>query len=111
MTSQSLEASVAVIQEQLKTITEDMREARGARKAQYEQNERQNATLVKIDHRLEKVEQWMTSSDPTIQDVRRMKLQAEGAGKLGRILWVLAGASIGAAATLAAYWNRWISGN
>lgn len=104
---QSLEASVAVINEQLKVITEDMREARTARKAQYEQNERQAATLMKIDHRLERVETWMLSSDPTIQDVRNMTLQAQGAGKLGRGLWALAGISIGAAATLVAFWQKW----
>lgn len=107
MTGQSLEASVAVINEQLKNITEDMREARNARKAQYEQNERQSQTLLKIDHRLEKVEFWITSSDPTIQEVRNLKLQAQGAGRLGRFLWVIAGATIGAAATLVGFWNRW----
>lgn len=110
MTDQSLEASVAVINEQLRNITEDMHEARHARKAQYEQNERQSQTLLKIDHRLEKVELWITSSDPTIQDVRNMKLQAQGAGRLGRFLWVIAGATIGAAATIVGFWNKWFGG-
>lgn len=108
MTGQTLEASVAVIQENLKTITEDMREARAARKAQYEQTERTNLTLIKIEHRLEKVETWMTASDPTIQEVVRMKFQAQGAGRLGRWVWALAMASIGAVAALVATWQRWI---
>lgn len=107
MTGQSLEASVAVINEQLKAITEDMREARTARKAQYEQNERQSVVLMEVKHRLEKIETWMTSSEPTIQEVRNMKAQAQGAGKLGRGLWALAGISIGAAATLVAFWQKW----
>lgn len=110
MTTPSLEASVAVIQEKLQTITEDMREARLARKAQYEQNERQNETLMKIDHRLEKVEMWISSSDPTIQEYRTLKLQVQGAGRVGRFLWSLAGATIGAAAAAVAYWQKWFGG-
>lgn len=109
MTGQAIEVSVAVIQEQLRQITADNAEARAARKAQYEQNERQSETLLKIEHRLEKVEVWITSSDPTITEFRTLKLQAQGAGKLGRFLWVLAGATIGAAATLVGYWQRWFN--
>lgn len=110
MTGQSLETSVAVINEKLQTITEDMREARLARKVQYEQNERQNETLIKIDQRLEKVELWISSSDPTIQEIRNLKQQAHGAGLLGRILWAMAGASIAAAAALVGFWNRLFGG-
>lgn len=108
MTGNPIEVSVAVIQEQLRQITADNAEARAARKAQYEQNERQSETLLKIDHRLEKVELWITQSDPTITEFRNLKLQAMGAGRLGRGLWILAGASIGAAATIVATWNKWI---
>lgn len=108
MTNQSIEASVAVIQEQLKRITDDNAEARQARKAQYEQNERQNATLLKIEHRLEKVETWITSSDPTIKEYREFRMQAQGAGRLGKMVWALAMASIGAVAALVATWNKWI---
>jgi chromosome segregation ATPase len=106
--AQPIEVSVAVINEQLKTITEDMREARAARKAQYEQSERQNTTLTKIEHRLEKVETWITASDPTIAEYRTFRAQAQGAGTLGKWVWALAMASIGAVATLVATWQRWL---
>lgn len=102
--------SIAVIQEQLRQIAADNIEARSARKAQYEQNERQSLTLLKIEHRLESVEKWMTVSDPTIQEIRNLKLKAEGAGKLGRFLWVIAGASIGAAAMAVSYWQKLFGG-
>lgn len=110
MTEESIEVSVAVIQEQLRQIAADNAEARVARKAQYEQNERQSETMIRIEHRLEKLEVWATASDPTIKDVQTMQLKAQGAGWLGRWLWILAGASIGAAASMVGFWQRWFHG-
>lgn len=103
----NIEASVAVINEQLRRISEDNAEARQARKAQYEQNERQSETLLKIEHRLEKVETWMTNSEPSIKEFRDLRMKAQGAGWLGRWLWLLAGASIGAVAYMVSFYRNW----
>jgi len=106
-TSDNMAVDVAVIKEQLRSIAQDMQEARAARKAQYEQNERQSETLLKIEHRLQTVETFVTESRPTLQEYRDLKNKVAGAGWMGRWLYVLAGASIGFAASVFGYWRNW----
>lgn len=108
MTMQSMETSVALIDATLKRLVEDGVKAEHSWKAQYEAIERQNLTLMRIEHRLEKLEQWVNTSDPTIKQIVELKMQAQGAGKLGRIIWSIAIGSIGFVAGAIAYWQKWI---
>jgi len=101
-----MDVSIAVMQEQLRSIAAGMNEAREARKAQYLQSEKQSETLMKIEHRLEKVETFVAGASPTLAEFNALKLKAQGAGTLGRWLWILAGASIGAVATVAGYFQK-----
>jgi predicted ATP-grasp superfamily ATP-dependent carboligase len=94
----SLEVSVAVINKQLEMITAEMKEAREARKANYAAQEKQNETLIRIEHRLEKVETWVTASSPTLMEFNALKMKVIGAGILGRALWITGGILIGVAA-------------
>lgn len=110
MTDDSLRVDVAVIKNMLSNMESEMRKAHASRKAQYEATERQGATLVKIEHRLELVENFVVENRPTLQEFRDLKLKVQGAGWLGRWLYVLAGATIGVAATLVGYWNKLFGG-
>ncbi len=107
----NIEASVAVIQEQLSNIAADMKEAREARKAQYGQAEQQNITLLKIEHRLEKVESFVAGASPTLLEFNALKLKAQGAGAFGKFLWLLAGVTISAAAAVVTYYQKFFTGH
>lgn len=95
-----LKIDVGVMKEQLRAITEDMKEARHARRNAYIAQEKRDELLFKIDHRLEKVETFMAGASPTLNDFNALKLKAEGAGTLGKFIWIGAGMLIGLVASL-----------
>lgn len=92
--------AIAVIQEQLRSLIKDSEEARHARKNTYMAQEKRDEMLIRIEHRLEKVEAFITGASPTLMEFNALKLKAQGAGVVGRWLWTLAGVTIGIVASL-----------
>lgn len=106
MQEKDLEVAFAVMQEQMRTLLEDSKEARHARKNAYMVQEAQNKILMTLEHRMEKFELFITGASPTLQEFNALKLKAEGAGILGKLLWFLSGISISAAAAVFAFTQK-----
>lgn len=62
-----------------------------SRRGMYQRQETHERELLKINHRLENVEKAVNEAAPTLEDYVAKKAQVEGAGKLGRALWVTGG--------------------
>lgn len=105
-----IRVAMGVMQEQMKTLIEDGKEARHARKNMYMSQEKRDEMLIRIEHRLEKVETFITGASPTLAEFNALKLKAQGAGILGGWLWAIAGVSIGVAATLSGVIGRIMEG-
>lgn len=93
MGSESPEAQVARLDERLKSITNELNLARDGRKQQYETLENIARSLIKLDSRVEGVENSLAKAAPTIDEFVNIKLKVQGAGIAGRWAWA-AGASI-----------------
>jgi hypothetical protein len=104
------EVKLAVMQEQLRVLIDDMKEARHARKNNYLAQEKRDELLLRIEHRLEKVESFMLGASPTLAEFNALKLKAQGAGAMGRFLWALAGLTIGAVASMSGWVHRIFEG-
>lgn len=104
--------AIQLIAERLTSIEANQREERTAasnsRGRMYEKMEAlekaQAATLGRVD----KLESAITSMSPTVAEIVALKVQAQGAGKVGRALWSigkwLIAAAAGAASMWAAFW-------
>lgn len=103
-----IRVSMGVMQEQMKTLIEDSKEARHARKNMYQSQEKRDETLIRIEHRLEKVEAFILGASPTLAEFNSLKLKAQGAGALGRVVWIGAGMLIGAIAGLSGVIGKFI---
>lgn len=110
MTEQSLEVAVARMDERMNVLVTNDADARQSRKEMHHLIEQQNRVLDTMSNRLEKIENWMLNSDPTIQEYRAFKAQATGAGRLGRWVWALAMATLGAAVMLVTLKQKWFGG-
>lgn len=107
MTQQSIETSVAVIENQLKHLIEDGAEAKQSRLRMHQEQEAQNLTLLKIDHRLSSLEAVIAANEPTWKEYREMRLKVQGAGWLGRLLWIAGGLMISLAFWLVGTLQKW----
>lgn len=105
-----IRVAMGVMQEQMKTLIEDGKEARHARKNMYVSQEKRDEMLIRIEHRLEKVEAFILGASPTLAEFNALKLKAQGAGALGRVVWIMAGALIGAIAGLSGVIGRLMEG-
>jgi hypothetical protein len=105
-----IRVAMGVMQEQMKTLIEDAKEARHARKNLYISQEKRDEMLIRIEHRLEKVEAFILGASPTLAEFNALKLKAQGAGALGRVVWISAGALIGAIAGLSGWIGKLFDG-
>ncbi len=107
-TDTQLRIDVGIMKDQLRSIIDDQKEARHSRKNAYLAQEKRDELLFKIDHRLEKVETFMTGASPTLAQFNELQLKAQGAGAAGKWLWALAMGSIGFVAAIVATWQKWL---
>jgi|GEM_PF-3270263 Protein of unknown function (DUF1515). len=98
-----LRREVASVRSEISSVREDGSE-RGRR--QWEQMNRHQELLTKLDGRMEKVENDVATAKPTLTEYSNLKLRAEGAGWLGRKLWILATVTISGAAWVYASWDK-----
>lgn len=98
-----IRVAMGVMQEQMKQLIEDSKEARHARKNVYIAQEKRDEMLIRIDHRLEKVEAFVLGASPTLAEFNSLKLKAQGAGVMGRVVWIGAGALIAILAGLSGW--------
>ncbi|MGV0817106.1 hypothetical protein V6767_13135 [Martelella sp. FLE1502] len=62
-----------------------------SRRGMHQRQEQHERELLKINHRLENVEKAVSEAAPTLEDYALKKAQVEGAGRLGKLLWVAGG--------------------
>ncbi|WP_180901931.1 hypothetical protein [Martelella soudanensis] len=62
-----------------------------SRRGMHQRQETHERELLRINHRLENVEKAVNDAAPTLEDYALKKAQVEGAGRLGRMLWVAGG--------------------
>lgn len=91
--------------EKLEGLSQDLAMDREARKKLYERVETTNLSVEKLGWRIDALEKTMTTQAPTIAEFLSYKEQVRGAGKLGKILWVIGGIILGWAATIAGWFH------
>lgn len=91
----SLEVQLAVLAEQYNHIKQELKEAKEARKLQYETAEKQSNTLTQMDIRMKAVEDSLKQQAPTIEEFITIKHKVVGAGMAGRWAWVVLCALVG----------------
>jgi len=105
----SLEVKVARMDERLEGVREDMLLARDGRKQQYEMIESVHRILSKMEHRLDGVEKSLAAATPTIDEFVNIKLKVQGAGMVGKAIWVTVGGLLSLMYTFREYIMSWVS--
>ena len=107
MAGDAVEVTVAVIKTQLEQLITDSREAKEARKSQYQAIEGLAKSVQSVEYRMKFVETFIEENRPTLAELTALKYKAAGAGWAGRTLWILATFSISGAAWIWATWKTW----
>lgn len=84
MSSESVEAQLARIDERWHTVTQKLEKLDGL-----------PATLAAISTRMGALESQMASAQPTIQEFITIKHKVVGAGQIGKWIWVAVAAVLG----------------
>ena len=93
--SETVEVRVARLEEQLKFLVEDAREAKASRKSQYESIEALSKAMLAMSTDMTEVKGKLAGQAPTIEEFITIKHKVVGAGKLGRWLWTAGAFLIG----------------
>lgn len=93
-----METQIAVIHEKLNRLLEENTEAKESRKAQYKATEDLRVSVQSIEFRMVSIEKTVADNQPTLQEFIAIKHKVQGAGIFGKLLWGLAGLTIGAVA-------------
>lgn len=96
--SEPVEAQIARLAERMNTILEEMAQARDGRKHQYEKLEDLGRSILKLDNRVESVENSLARASPTIDEFITIKHKVAGAGMLGKYVWAIGGGLLSALA-------------
>lgn len=92
--SESVEVRVARLEENLRFLVDEAKEARINRKGQYESIEALKASLAAMAGEVTKVRTKLDGQTPTIEEFITIKHKVVGAGKLGKWVWVSLGGII-----------------
>lgn len=92
--SETVEVRVARLEEQLKFLVEDAREAKTSRGSQYESIEALSKVVTLMATEVSDVKGKLAGQAPTIEEFITIKHKVVGAGKLGKWVWVTLGGLI-----------------
>ncbi len=107
--TEPVEAQIARMDERLNTIMNELVQARDGRKHQYEKLEDMGRSLLKLNSRVESVENSLARASPTIDEFITIKHKVVGAGIAGKWLWMFIGATVGILASSRTYIMEWMS--
>ena len=93
--SESVEVRVARLEEQLKFLVDEAKEAKINRKGQYESIEALRRAMTTMAGEVGEVKNKLAGQAPTIEEFITIKHKVVGAGKLGRGLWTVGAFLIG----------------
>lgn len=103
MEVQGLRAEIGTVRSEIDRVRED-----GSKRGRdlWDQTNRQGELLIRVDERTKKVEEQIADTKPTLSQYRTWQSRAEAAGWLGRKLWIVGGALIGAVIAVYTYWDK-----
>lgn len=93
--SESVEVRVARLEEQLKFLVDDAKEAKISRKGQYDSIEALRQSVASMVGDVTDVKAKLAGQAPTIEEFITIKHKVVGAGKLGKGLWAAGAFLIG----------------
>lgn len=99
MSGESVEVRVARLEENLRFLVEEAREAKASRKSQYETNELVSRFMTNLSNDVQLVRDKLAGQTPTIEEFITIKHKVEGAGKAGTLFWSIGSALLGALAS------------
>lgn len=106
---ESHDAQIARLDERLTSIMVLMRESREEFKLHQDLAKEINTSLAHIRHRVESVEHSLAKASPTIDEFIIIKHKIQGAGILGKWLWVALGFLVGTVYSMRETIFHWIS--
>lgn len=92
---ESVEVRVARLEEQLRFLVHDAKEAKINRKGQYESIEHLREAMFTMAGEVTEVESKLAGQAPTIEEFITIKQKVVGAGKLGGVIWAIGAFIIG----------------
>ena len=93
--SERVEVRVARLEEQLKFLVDDAKEAKINRKGQYESIEYLRQAMSTIAGEVTEVKSKLAGQAPTIEEFITIKHKVVGAGKVGKAVWAVGAFIIG----------------
>lgn len=87
MSAESPDVKIARMEERLTVMLSELQQAKDGRKQQYETLEAINRALLKIENRVQGVEEQLSRATPTIDEFITIKHKVVGAGALGKWVW------------------------
>lgn len=102
--------TLARLEERLRTIFENQTREAKARENMEESIESLKDSVKDFDNRLQRVEESITKSEPTIEEFITIKHKVVGAGVFGKWVWMGAGAIIGVLAAARREIFSWFAG-
>ena len=106
---ESHDAQIARLDERLTSIVALMRESREEFKLHKDLAKEISTSLANIGHRVESVEHSLAKASPTIDEFIIIKHKIQGAGILGKWLWVALGFLVGTVYSMRETLFHWIS--
>ena len=106
---ESHDAQIARLDERLTSIVALMRESREEFKLHKDLAKEISTSLANIGHRVESVEHSLAKASPTIDEFIIIKHKIQGAGMLGKWLWVALGFLVGTVYSMRETLFHWIS--
>lgn len=94
---------LARVEEILKGLVASDQEATASRRELHKDVHQIKLDIQSISYRTESLEKQMVEASPTLREFTAIKNRVEGAGKLGKFLWVLGGIILSAATYLVGF--------
>lgn len=93
--SEPIEVRVTRLEEQLRFLVDDAKEAKINRKGQYESIEYLRQAMSTMAGEVTEVKSKLAGQAPTIEEFITIKQKVVGAGKMGKVIWVIGAFMIG----------------
>lgn len=94
----SLDVGLARVEEILKAVQGGMDRAEKSRKEMYQSVNGIELKLISVEHRITSLEKSFNDVSPTIAEFVVIKNRVQGAGNLGKYLWIFGGVLLSATA-------------
>ena len=106
-------AIMTMMMDRFQSLEQSMERARqesaDSRRAMYAKQDETSTTLIRMDIRVQRLEQEILGMQPALAEVAKIRAQAAGAGRLGVFIWSVGKYLIAAAAAVVSFYI-WFTG-